>query len=166
MDKFRVLISCAFMLSCFSYVWLFATAAHQAPLSTKFSRHEYWSESPCCSPGHLPHTGLQPASPVSPALAGRLFTTSATCAGLDTILDFLFIDIVWKRYWKLFAVSSGGGKKWFYREGFQRWWWEKYCFPSFLLPSPAHSVNSLRILTVAMIPLVTVVPRKVLSDSA
>ena len=36
----------------------------------------------------------------------------------------------------------------------------------FLLPSPAHSVNSLCILTVAMIPLVTVAPRKVLSDSA
>ena len=35
----------ACMLSCFSRVWLYATlwtAAHQAPLSTRFSRQEYW----------------------------------------------------------------------------------------------------------------------------
>ena len=36
----------AWMLSCFSHVWLFATpwvVAGQAPLSTGFSRQEYWS---------------------------------------------------------------------------------------------------------------------------
>ena len=30
------------------------------------------------SPGHLPDPGIEPASSVSPALAGRFFTTSAT----------------------------------------------------------------------------------------
>ena len=40
-------------LSCFSHVWLCATpwtAAYQAPLSTEFSRQEYWSGLPCPSP--------------------------------------------------------------------------------------------------------------------
>ena len=29
-------------------------------------------------PGNLPDPGIEPASPISPALAGRFFTTSAT----------------------------------------------------------------------------------------
>ena len=42
------------------------TAAHQAPLSTGFSRQEYWRGLLFPSPG---------IEPVSPALAGRFFTT-------------------------------------------------------------------------------------------
>ena len=38
---------------------------------------EYWSGSPCPPPGDLPNPGTEPASLVSPALAGRFFTTSA-----------------------------------------------------------------------------------------
>ena len=37
------------LLSCFSHVQLYVTlwtAAHQAPLSTGFSRQDYWSELP------------------------------------------------------------------------------------------------------------------------
>ena len=56
--------------------------ACQAPLSMGFSRQEYWSIPghglPCPPPGDLPHPGIKPASPVSPALAGVFFTTSAT----------------------------------------------------------------------------------------
>ena len=39
------------------------TVAHQAPLSTGFSRQEYWSGLPCPPPGDLPDPGIQPASP-------------------------------------------------------------------------------------------------------
>ena len=38
--------------------------AHQASLSTGFSRQEYWSGLPFPSPGHLPNPGIEPASPV------------------------------------------------------------------------------------------------------
>ena len=48
------------------------TIAHQAPLSVGFSRQEYWSELPFPSPGDLPSPGVEP---MSPALAGRVFTT-------------------------------------------------------------------------------------------
>ena len=40
-----------------------------------FSRQEYWSIPP---PGDLPHPGIKPGSLMSPALAGRYLTTSAT----------------------------------------------------------------------------------------
>ena len=53
-----------------SRVRLFAAlwpVAHQAPLSMGFSRQEYWSGLPFPPPGDLPHSGIEPASPVSPA---------------------------------------------------------------------------------------------------
>ena len=47
-----------------------------SPLSMGFSRQEYWSGLPCAPPGDLPHPGIEPASLMSPALAGRFSTTS------------------------------------------------------------------------------------------
>ena len=39
------------------------------------SRQEYWSGFPCPPPGDLPDPGIKLMSHVSPALAGRFFTT-------------------------------------------------------------------------------------------
>ena len=47
-------------------------------LSRGFSRQEYWSGLPCPPPGDLPNPWVEPMSPMFPALAGGLFTTSAT----------------------------------------------------------------------------------------
>ena len=55
------------------------TIAHEAPVSMGFSRQEYWSGLPYPPPGDLPNPGIEPASLMSPALAGGFFTTSATC---------------------------------------------------------------------------------------
>ena len=44
----------------------------------EFSRHEYWSELPFPSPGDLPDPGIESGDQISPALAGRFFTTSIT----------------------------------------------------------------------------------------
>ena len=41
----------------------------------EFSRQEYWSGLPFSTPGDLPDPRIKPTSPVSPALAGRFFTT-------------------------------------------------------------------------------------------
>ena len=46
-----------------------------------FSRQEYWSGLPCPPPGDLPDPGIKPAFLLSPALAGRFFTTSASFPG-------------------------------------------------------------------------------------
>ena len=46
-----------------SHVQLFMTpwtVTHQAPLSTEFSRQEYWSGEPFPSPGNLPDPGIKP----------------------------------------------------------------------------------------------------------
>ena len=51
------------------------TVAHQALLSMGFPRQEYWSGLPFPSPGDLPDLEIRPASPVSPCIAGRFFTT-------------------------------------------------------------------------------------------
>ena len=53
------------------------TVARQAPLSVGFSREEHWSGLPCPPPGDLPDPGIEPMTPVSPAMAGEFFTTSA-----------------------------------------------------------------------------------------
>ena len=45
----------------------------EAPLSIGFSRQEYWSGLLFPSPGGLPHSGIEPTSAVSPALAGGFF---------------------------------------------------------------------------------------------
>ena len=47
------------------------TVTHQAPPSMGFSRHGYWSGLPCSPPGDLSDPGIEP---MSPALAGELFT--------------------------------------------------------------------------------------------
>ena len=44
------------------------TVAPQAPLSVGFSQQEHWCGVPFPSPGDLPNPGIEPKSPVSPAL--------------------------------------------------------------------------------------------------
>ena len=65
------------MLSGFSRVQLFATpltVAGQAPLFMGLPRQVYSSGLPCPLPGDLPDPAIQPASLMSSALPGRLFT--------------------------------------------------------------------------------------------
>ena len=80
-------------LSCtqlFATLW---TVARQAPLSigfSGFSRQEYWSGLPSSPPGDLPNPGIEPESLVSPALAGRFFTSSATWEALYICIYIFF----------------------------------------------------------------------------
>ena len=81
------------MLSHFTHVWLSATqwtVACQSHLSMGFSRQEYWSRLLFPPPGDLPHPGIEPMSLTSPVLAGRFFTTSATCEALTLVSVQLF----------------------------------------------------------------------------
>ena len=59
------------------------------PLSMGCSRQEYWSGLPCPSLGGLSDPEIEPKSLLSPALAGGLFTTSATWEALSVVyLEF------------------------------------------------------------------------------
>ena len=51
------------------------TLACQAPLPMEFSRQEFWGGVPFPTPWDLPNSGIEPASLVPPAWAGRFFTT-------------------------------------------------------------------------------------------
>ena len=55
--KVKVLVS---RVRLFATPW---TVVQQAPVSTEFSRQEYWSGLPVPSPGDLPDPGTEPASP-------------------------------------------------------------------------------------------------------
>ena len=86
-----------------SHIWLCVTlwtVARQAPLSVGFSGQEYWRGTPCPPPGHLPNSGIEPTSLMSPALEGKFFTTSATWHN-------------WLNHWPLVinsvSTKSGGG---------------------------------------------------------
>ena len=71
----------AHMLSHVSCVQLFVTlwtVALQSLLSMGCSWQEYWIGLPCPPPTYLPNPGNEPASLLSPALAGSFFTTSTT----------------------------------------------------------------------------------------
>ena len=59
--------------SCFSCIQLFVTlwsVACQAPLSTGFSKQEYWSGLPCLLPGGLPDPGIETVSVYVSCIAG------------------------------------------------------------------------------------------------
>ena len=49
---------------------------HQAPLSMKFPRQEYWSELPFLLPGDLPNTGMEPVFLKSPGSESGFSTTA------------------------------------------------------------------------------------------
>ena len=66
---------------CFSRVQLFVTlwtVACQAPLSMGFSKQEYCSGLPFPPPRDLSDPGIELTSFISPALAGKYFSTSTT----------------------------------------------------------------------------------------
>ena len=72
-------LMCVCMLSSISHVRLCdMTVAHQALLSMGFSRQEFWSGFLCPPPGDVPDPGIELTSLMSPELAGRFLTTSAT----------------------------------------------------------------------------------------
>ena len=72
---------CMDVLSHFSHVRLFATlwaTPHQLLCPCGSSRQEYSSGLLCPPPVGLPDPGIKPMSLMSPASAGRFFTTRAT----------------------------------------------------------------------------------------
>ena len=79
--SFRSIRILAYMPSYFSRVQLCAnlwTVAYQSSLSMGFFRQENWSGLPFPPPGNVSNPGIEPVSFMSPALAGRFFTTSDT----------------------------------------------------------------------------------------
>ena len=70
-------------LCCFATLW---TITSQAPLSMGFSRQEYWTGLPCSPPGDLSDPGIEPQSPVAPALQGDSLPLSQRGSPSSTIV--------------------------------------------------------------------------------
>ena len=73
------MFACMLSHELFRTLW---TVAHQAPLSTGFSRQEYWSRLQFPPPGDLPDWGTEHVSPASSASQDRFFTIVATWEAL------------------------------------------------------------------------------------
>ena len=140
----------ACMLSCFNCfqllvtswtvarsTWPPPTTPHrcQVPPSTGFSGQEYWRGLPYPPPGDLSDPGMEPASLMSPALAGGFFTTTCSAASVElthpgsaslekgmaspfSILALRTPWTVWKGqrigHWKMNLVSAqyANGNQW------------------------------------------------------
>ena len=86
-------VSTVVVVQLLSRVWLFMTpwtVDCQPPLSMGFFRRKYWNGLPFPTPWDLPNSGIESASLVSPAMAGRFFTTSVTWEAWSKFTRSLF----------------------------------------------------------------------------
>ena len=98
LSLFSVTCVCAESLTC---VWLFVTPwteVCQTSLSIEFSRQKYWSGLSFLPPGNHPDPGIEP---MSPALAGGVFTTELPGKPL---LCFIHIQYTW---WQVQTAQKG-----------------------------------------------------------
>ena len=97
------------------HVQLFATLwtiAHQVPLSMVFSRQECWSGLPFPIPEYLPNPGIQPASRLSPAVAGAFFTPVPHCEHTKLPFSLLFsASEIQSLPMQIKAITYSGEKK-------------------------------------------------------
>ena len=63
-----IVLVLVYSLSCGQLSAMPWTLTSKAPLSVGFPRQEYWGQLPFPSPREVPYPGIEPASPVSPAL--------------------------------------------------------------------------------------------------
>ena len=74
------------------HVQLFATpwtVAHQSPLSTEFSRQEYWSRFPFPSPEDLPDPGIEPRCTALQADSSPSEPTEKPTSDKETLISIL-----------------------------------------------------------------------------
>ena len=71
------------------------TIARHTPLSMRFPSQEYWSGLPFPTLGDLSDLGIEPVFLVTPALAGRFFTSSATGEAPGRSLACDILSLCW-----------------------------------------------------------------------
>ena len=104
--------------------------AHQAPLSMRFFRQEYWIGLPCPTPGDLRKPGIKSTSLLSPALAGDFFTISATwkthykceLCFFKTCIYLVLAALGLHCYMQVFSSCSEWGFLFFVAHGPRMWW--------------------------------------------
>ena len=97
------------------------TVAHQTPLSIEFSRQEYWNGLPFPNPGDLPHPGIKPESPMSPALAGGFFTTEPPGKPTEALCPSQSCTHLERTSYHNFRASWANDATWFLSSWNQSW---------------------------------------------
>ena len=111
----RRLVRHTYVLCCvepLSRVQLFATLgtlACQAPLSMGFFRQEYWSGLSFPPPGDPPSPGIEPASPVSPALQEDSLPAEPPRKTVSEVHRHWIPAVKWVRHLK--TTTRAQGKK-------------------------------------------------------
>ena len=93
------------LLGCVQLFVTHWTVVCQAPLFMGVSRQEYWSELSCPSRGDLSDPQTEPVSLMSPALAGRFFTTGITWEALWYIYTIKYYSATKRNEFESVAVS-------------------------------------------------------------
>ena len=116
------------MFSCVQLFGTTRTVAHQAPLSMKFSRQEYWSGQLFFSPGDLPDSGIEPRPPTLQAdsllseptwkphffyvyyMPRRELSALHTIFSFNSFFLFSFNSIILRAYYMLGPMVNSEGK--------------------------------------------------------
>ena len=67
----------------------------QAPLSMGFPGQEYYSGLPCPPPGDLLYPGMEPGSPVAPAIVGDSLKLNHLGSSHETIFTLMMSEALW-----------------------------------------------------------------------
>ena len=103
LEMFVVACMCSVASDCLRPHGLW-TVVHWASLSVEFSRPEYWSRLPFPTLGELPDPGINPASLVSPALAGGFLTLSHQ--GMSVIIKSWGVVLIRKEQYKIVTYKE------------------------------------------------------------
>ena len=118
---------CSLYIQLLIFIMCVVAAPH---IDSAWEIQEYWSGLPFPSPGNLPNPGIKP---MSPALAGRFFTSSATSLGFITMLTIHMVNYD-RRTEELYAVLQFPVQWLLY--GSHRVFWGPY-----LVSSSVHLLN-------------------------
>ena len=102
-------ILCKHMHVCLFSCSVVSTCSPTGSSSMGFPRQEYWSPLPFPSPGNLPNPGIKSTFPVSPALAGRFFTTEPpgkSCKYMHTL------KWIWLHFSGHLSIMKNDPEKW------------------------------------------------------
>ena len=91
----KKVLCCAELVSCVQLSAVPGTVARQAPLSTEFSRQEYWNGLPFSIPGDLPDPGIKPTF------------SFISCIGRRILHHWHQLGSPIKRYWVGQKLHSG-----------------------------------------------------------
>ena len=86
--------------------WTTWTVAHRAPLSVGFFKQEFWSGLPFPPLVDLPNPWIKPMSLMSPAWAGKFFTTNTAWEAMSVCISYQILFTCYNAIQRLWVKDS------------------------------------------------------------